>query len=95
MLRVGDLNVFWDIHLLIYKMDGVGHAWARGGLPGQCYQKKHAYNGLGPGLHYEILGLKELVGAVHASGSAIESGTSNFKLSCKTLYLYLSYKISE
>ena len=56
------------------------------------YRKKHVYNGLGPGWEYEILGLKELVGAVHASGSAVECGTSNLKLSCKTLYLYLSYK---
>ena len=30
--------------------------------------------------------------AGHDSGSALESGISNFKLSCKTIYQYLSYQ---
>ena len=32
----------------------------------------------------EILGKQDLVGPGHASRSALESGISNFKLSCRT-----------
>ena len=37
-----------------------------------------------------IRALRVLVGPGHASGSAPESGISNFKLYCKTIYQYLS-----
>ena len=40
----------------------------------------------------EIFRTLRIGGPRHASGSALESGISNFKLSCKTIYQYLSYQ---
>ena len=49
--------------------------------------------GLGAGseLFPRYLGLHELVGPGHVAESAPKSRYSNFKLSCKTIYQFLSY----